>query len=67
MKNCAQNPCQPEYTICGNACDSFGDIGCEDIEEFRHVELPGERVTCEDCLRAIKEIHETFTPKGKVK
>ncbi|UUV44556.1 hypothetical protein RCMOTHERGOOSE_46 [Rhodobacter phage RcMotherGoose] len=67
MKICAQNPIQPEFTLCGDAFDiADTEAPDDDIEPFTFA-VPGQKVTCEQCLRAIAFIHEIYTPKGKVK
>jgi hypothetical protein len=64
MKLCAQNPIQGEFTLCGDAFDINAVDG--DVEPFEFA-LPGQKVTCEACLRSIAFIHEIYTPKGKLK
>lgn len=67
-KLCAQNPVQPEFTLCGDAFDIIStEAPDEDIEPFDFAVGRGDKVTCEHCLRAIAFIYEIYTPKGKVK
>ena len=61
---CAQNPINGEYTLCGDAFDI--EQTEEDEEPHRHSQ-PGERLTCEQCKTAIRELFETYTYNGKHK
>jgi len=64
MKICAQNPANPEYSLCGMAEDA---PETEDDEEEFEFSRFGIRVTCADCLNVIRNIHETYTQKGYTK
>lgn len=46
---CADNPIQPEFTLCGRA---FDDV--EDDQEAPLFVMPGHVVTCEQCLAVIR-------------
>lgn len=60
-KRCAEDPGQPEYTLCGMAFDS--PYTEPDVEEF-NLAAPGQHVTCDQCRRSIREIISEYTPTG---
>lgn len=64
MKICAQHPLQPEFTLCGDAFDAPETE--DDVEPFKFA-VPGDKVTCEHCRRAIAFIHEIYTSGGKAR
>jgi hypothetical protein len=51
-KVCMPNPGNAEYSLCGDAFDAVGDIGCEEVEPFR-IGAAGDVVTCKECRRMI--------------
>lgn len=61
---CAGNAASSDYTLCGMASDAHETD--EDCAEFRFAGI-GENVTCEECLRVIRDIHKSFTPTGKAR
>lgn len=65
MKICAQDPMNPEVTLCGYVDEAYEDPVCDNVTEpFRH-SRPGEYVNCGECLNAITAIQLTYTPLGK--
>jgi len=65
VKTCAHNPAQSEYSLCGVAFDA-PETEC-DVQEFEFSNETGDKVTCEDCLRIIEELFESYTRKGRLK
>lgn len=62
---CGQSPEQEEYSLCGDAFDAAMSEGDPDLEFV--IAAPGQRITCEVCLRHIGEIYQRYTPTGKAR